>query len=445
MVDYLLKTLQSGVIVMRTNSKMWLVFVLVFVFPALFIFVTQSFLQTATDNIVTIQKQKVNLLHTSIAEILVMDAPGDEDRVTSVLNNIVIDNPDIVTILVSNRINDELTIKYGNDESVVSTKLEDTFGYDTLPINERESIILNSENNGQRVWESYRLVKDGDTNLYIYTEQNFLLSDQVLYSRVQQSYLVLTVIFLFLICLAYWVSRQTFWQKQYELKRIEIEERDVFSNMIAHEFRTPLTAIKGFASFLKESDSIVGEDKRFVANISQSTERLIYLVNDFLEVAKLQSGTLILNKETFNLKTITDVVIKELSSINYEKDIDLVSEVPADINLTTDKTRMIQVLINLVTNSLKYTEKGHVVISAEMKRTEVEIYIQDTGTGISGKDQRKLFKPFSRVGQVETSDITGSGLGMWITKQLVSLLGGEVNLESIEGIGTRVVLSFKVD
>ena len=104
---------------------------------------------------------------------------------------------------------------------------------------------------------------------------------------------------------------------------------------------------------------------------------------------------------------------------------------------------MTQVVTNIVTNAIKYTESGSVTLECAYKTNILTIKVKDTGTGISADDQQKLFAPFTRVGGVDDSAITGSGLGMWITKQLVELLGGSVGVESIEGIGTHIVMTFK--
>jgi len=428
---------------MTGNTKVLLVGILVLVFPIVFFYITQSFLDTASDNINTVQKQRLELLHQSLSTIL--ESSENTSTVQSYINNVTEESVDLKSISIILKTTSGYFVKYSSNQDFLETKILNVDPFEKLPITENESLILNSTNGLGRVWESYQMVLVEDNEYYIYTKQDFSVIDQVLYSRVQQSYLGLTLIFIFLIGLAYWLNRQTFWKGEYDSAQVKLKERDVFSTMIAHEFRTPLTAIKGYASFLKESESVSDEDKRFVANISRSTERLIYLVNDFLEVARLQSGSISIKKETTNVDSAVDKVITDLLPIAKSKDLQLSADIPTNLNFDTDKVRLQQILINLVTNSLKYTEKGKVSISAERKSNEVLIFIQDTGVGISGKDQKKLFQPFIRVGKADEGLVTGTGLGMWITYKLIELLGGEINLESIEGIGTKVTLSFELD
>jgi two-component system sensor histidine kinase EvgS len=96
-----------------------------------------------------------------------------------------------------------------------------------------------------------------------------------------------------------------------------------------------------------------------------------------------------------------------------------------------------------VSNSVKYTDSGEIELECQKKSTQLTIRIKDTGTGISAEDQKKLFAPFTRVGEVDESTVTGSGLGMWITKQFVSLLDGDIGVESIKGVGTHIVITFR--
>ena len=427
------------------NTKVLLVGILVLVFPIVFFYITQSFLDTATDNINTVQKQRVELLHQSVATMLEGVKSTDKSTVQIYIDNVSNESIDVKNVSVLLKSSEGYFVTHSSNPDLLGTKILNIEPYEKLPITENESLIVNSLTDSGRVWESYRMVLVEGNEYYVYTQQDFSTLDQVLYSRVQQSYLGLTLIFIFLISLAYWLNRQTFWKGEHEKRIAELKERDIFSNMIAHEFRTPLTVIKGYASFLKESDAVQGENRRFVANISQSTERLIYLVNDFLEVARLQSGKITIKKESINVSEIIEKVVSDLTPIARDKDLKLVTRVSDAINFVTDEARLQQILINLVTNSIKYTKTGSVAISVERKTDELFIIIEDTGVGISGQDQKKLFQPFSRVGRADESTVIGTGLGMWITNQLVDLLGGEVNLESIEGIGTRVTLSLKPD
>jgi signal transduction histidine kinase len=214
--------------------------------------------------------------------------------------------------------------------------------------------------------------------------------------------------------------------------------------MIAHEFRTPLTAIKGYASFLQESQSLTKDELRFVDTIRESTERLVLLVNDFLEVARIQSGKMKIEAKQLDIRSVISKVVESLDTGAAQKGLRLVYTPGLKPQLLiTDQNRLIQILTNIISNSIKYTKVGTVEISCEESRNGLTVRIKDTGMGITADDQQKLFAPFSRVGGVEHTTTTGTGLGMWITKQLVELLGGTIAIESIKEVGTHVVIHFK--
>lgn len=127
------------------------------------------------------------------------------------------------------------------------------------------------------------------------------------------------------------------------------------------------------------------------------------------------------------------------------KNLSLKSHLPIETVLSwTDEKRLEQVLTNIINNAIKYTDKGEVSVTLESSRVFTVITIADTGGGISAEDQKKLFTPFVRVGsEDQNKKIVGSGLGMWITKQLIAQLNAEISLESIKGVGTHVIIKLK--
>lgn len=444
MISKALHTLENGLKMMRSNSKLFFVGVLVFVFPILFVWITQSFFITAYDNIHTAQKQKVSLLHDAIASSILANS-SFEDPTTQLMQKIIAENSDILKIRLVEKEGNVFTIKLSNKPEQINTTEKSDELYRSLPLSaEQDTFIVETSLATGRVWQTFRSVTKNNTSYVIFSEHDFSQVDSVMTSRRQQSYFGLTAIFLFLALLAYWVRKQMDWQAAHSQLVQRLHERDLFSNMIAHEFRTPLTAIKGYASFLQESTTLTTDEKRFATNIRTSAERLVVLVNDFLEVARVQSGKVKIAKQEVDVRTILQRVTEDLQGIATEKGLKLIFK-PVDkpVLFYTDADRMTQVVTNIVTNAIKYTESGSVTLECAYKTNILTIKVKDTGTGISADDQQKLFAPFTRVGGVDDSAITGSGLGMWITKQLVELLGGSVGVESIEGIGTHIVMTFK--
>lgn len=432
---------------MRSNSRLLLVGVLVFIFPLLFVYITQSFFTTAHDNIDTAEKQRVGIIQDSLAIMLAAEAEtGSTAGLSRLMQVYRAENQDISKIRVVEKVADKFIIKYADDDSLVGTDVVSEGLFRSLPLGVQDhSFIVETIIDGVRTWQVFRGVTVGQTELFIFTEHQFGLIDGVMSARQQQSYFGLTAIFIFLILLAYWLNKQVNWEQNHRQLELQLQERDMFSSMIAHEFRSPLTAIKGYASFLEDSKFLAVDELRYAMNIRKSAERLVVLVSDFLEVARLQSGKMRIEIKPADFRDILGNVVEDLRGLAEEKGLSMVFEKPvSEMVVNTDASRMTQVLTNLISNAIKYTDRGNVQIECNKAPGEVTVRIKDTGSGISAEDQQKLFAPFTRVGGVDDGNVAGSGLGMWITKQLVALLNGTIGIESIKGIGTHVVLTFRV-
>lgn len=448
MISRVLHALERGLLVMRMNSRMLLVGVLVFVFPLLFVWVTQSFFDTAYNNINTAEKSRVGMLHDSLGTVftesnqslalvdsLFATYGSDTEPLTSSLTKLRLVAEDEEGIRILMALNPEL----------IDTYEKTTAPYQNLPTNPAAYPVIHPiAINGERVWQVFsKQEKEGET-YFFFSEHSFAQVDATMSSRRQQSYFGLTAIFVFLILLAYWLKRQTDWERRHARLAEQLKERDLFSNMIAHEFRSPLTAIKGYASFLQESKTLTANEQRYAGNIRNSAEHLVSLVSDFLEVARLQSGKLKIDRTLVDVQAVTATVVEDLQGMAAEKGLALTAATDQrPVQFETDPARLKQVLTNVVSNAIKYTDKGKVELDCEQKAGEVRIRVKDTGMGISAEDQKKLFAPFTRVGGVDSGSITGTGLGMYITKQLVTMLGGTIGVESIKGVGTHIVITFR--
>ncbi len=442
MISKLLYTIERGWGQVTANSKLVFLTIVLFVFPLLFVLVLQQVDAVATANIETAEFKRTDALHTAIAGVL-RSAPIE--NVNQLLSILAEDSSDLSSLRVYQVIpgGEIKTIASASptelhEVSIVSTVLqlgkvepEQTFAVPLTTVN-------------GRIEQAVRYIEIDSVGYYIFSEHSRAQSDTVIAKRKQDSLLLLSLIFVFLIGLAYWINRQSDWKKKYAKIQRTLEERDLFTNMIAHEFRTPLTAIKGYASFLQESQTMQKEEIRFADTIRESAERLVLLVNDFLEIARIQSGKLKMEEKLVDIRKPIETVAASLVQEAKLKGLQLVytSALNPQI-IQTDENRFVQILTNIVSNSIKYTNQGTVEISCESERSGITIRIKDTGMGISAEDQQKLFTPFSRVGGVEQTATTGTGLGMWITKQMIELLRGDIAVESIKGVGTHVVMHFK--
>ena len=245
-----------------------------------------------------------------------------------------------------------------------------------------------------------------------------------------------------------------------DAKRIEselIEARDralaassartQFLTNMSHEIRTPLNGILGNLELLK-SDSLTAEQQKITSDALYSGRTLLGLLNDILDFSKIDAGHLRLEAARLNLREVVQSVHGTYGLIFKEKGVDLVVEVESGVPtwVVGDSLRIRQILNNLVSNALKFTSKGRVIVSVGTAGADkIKILIQDTGIGISEENIKRLFKPFVQADERTTRDHGGTGLGLSISQQLAKMMGGEISLTSVLGQGTSftVVLTLK--
>ncbi len=220
-----------------------------------------------------------------------------------------------------------------------------------------------------------------------------------------------------------------------EKKRLE-RTKDEFFAIASHELRTPLTAIRGSVSILKSyySDKISdGDIPQLIGYIDQSANRLINIVNEFLSVSRLEQGRIIFHKEKFSIIDLVDSALKELHYLAESKNLYLKLETPSTpLNYAlADKEKVKQILVNLIGNAIKFTEKGDVIIYAKERDGLLIISVTDSGSGISEENQKLLFRKFQQADDDLYSHDTnkGTGLGLYISKKLAENMGGGVSLD----------------
>ncbi len=225
------------------------------------------------------------------------------------------------------------------------------------------------------------------------------------------------------------------------------ELKDHFLGMVVHELRTPLSVVKGFATMLL-TQTARGNGPRLsdwqheaIAEIDLASDRLNWLINDLLDVVRLQAGRLVLRRESLDLVSITQRVIAQLQRSTEHHQLTL-STLPASLSHLlgeVDGQRIEQVLANLLTNAIKYSPQGglvEVTLREETERQAVLISIRDQGIGIPQAEQARLFGRFVRASNGEALLISGTGLGLYLCRELVLQHEGQIWFESREGAGS---------
>lgn len=215
--------------------------------------------------------------------------------------------------------------------------------------------------------------------------------------------------------------------------------KSVFLANMSHEFRTPLNAILGFSDILRRDAGLSESQKETLAIIHKSGDHLLGLINDVLDIAKIEAGRIVLESAPFDLGgmilDITDMLRVRARDKGLQLLVDQSSEFPRYI--VGDEARLRQILINLISNAIKATEKGGITLRMGVKRNQIDhliMEVEDTGMGIASADKAKVFEAFVQVGSQAKQQ--GTGLGLAITRQFVELMGGQLSLTSTVGQGS---------
>ena len=225
-----------------------------------------------------------------------------------------------------------------------------------------------------------------------------------------------------------------------ELARMS-ELKDEFIAKMSHELRTPLTAIIGFAELLHDEDyvgPISQQQREYVEIILNASEHLLTLINDLLDLSKIEAGMMQLEPELVDLRGAVTNALSIIESEARKKALKVQARLPATLKpLSADARKLRQILYNLLSNAVKYTpEAGQVELVVIDGNQEVRIEIRDSGPGIAPEDRQRLFQPFVQLDSATDSPVEGTGLGLALTKQLVELHGGRVWLHSQVGRGS---------
>ena len=222
--------------------------------------------------------------------------------------------------------------------------------------------------------------------------------------------------------------------------------KSMFIASTSHELRTPLNSIIGFSSILLEGwmGELDPEQKEQLQLIHTAGKQLLALINDIIDISKIEAGKLETDIQEFELKEVVDEAVSLVKNDIDEKGLDLKMEIE-DITITSDRRRLLQCLLNLLSNAVKFTDKGKITLNAKTINSMTNISITDTGAGIMPDDINKLFGPFVRLESSLSAKTQGTGLGLYLTKKLTEdVLDGTVGVTSECGTGSTFTLNIPV-
>lgn len=435
---------------LRDNKQVFYSIVLMIVVPGIVVLNTWLFSESFKDTVdLSLQDKAVGIGQSVNAGL--SDKLDSIEKMQSFIDDWAKYNEDTRSLNIFLREGDgfKLVASMNNKEDIGKT--ENTFNYYTawnsdLPV-------------AQKIYES-----DGQVNRFYWLvvmplddlsgNKQALLSMKIsadiintkLAAALGSSYwiLLLTVVFIVLLLLG---NSRLF---EYSILYNKIKEvdamKDEFISMASHELRTPVTVIRGYIEMLiNDSEKISKEEsKEYLSIINVSTERLANLIEDLLNVSRIEQGRLKMDMKEMDIWPMVEETVKEMKIQAESKGLALTCAIDdkAKAVINADKDRLKQVLINIIGNSIKYTPSGSVEIKAMNRDKNLVLVIKDTGIGMTAKEREHLFEKFYRVKNQKTEDIVGTGLGLWITKQIIELMKGTIMIDSMENVGTQVTLEF---
>jgi signal transduction histidine kinase len=215
-----------------------------------------------------------------------------------------------------------------------------------------------------------------------------------------------------------------------------------FVSMISHELRSPLHSVQGYLEFVQEDEpGLSPRTHKNLAAIGASAKRLLSLVNDILDFSKLEARQMEAKLTRFELSNLMQGVLDDGQALIQGRAIELVLSAPTQIQLESDETRLRQILTNLMSNAIKFTDRGAVTLSSRLVEGRVEVSVRDTGIGIAAEQLTMVFRPFRQAKSAGSRAASGTGLGLAIVAHLAQLIGGTISVESRLGEGTEFKVS----
>lgn len=439
----------NGFLFAKNNPQIIYTIFLIVVIPIAFIVSGQKFLSVAKENQERLEKERVGVMQDIFIELATLKMT-EPVSLQSVIERLAEQNKESISEfkVVLFEGGKQKVIASLNKEEIGTSDENNAFFYHEAGARVDSSKIFPvSGPDGARHWKVVRAVsgeKEGTVLGVVLIDISMAAIDNVAKRNIESAY---TYLFFIVLAISFLLLRQAkivdYTVLYQRLKEVD-QMKDDFIAMAAHELRTPLSVVKGYADMLALSKNLKESEQEDVSRITISIDQLNALIGDILDVVRLGQGKMVFNMQKVNISAVLEKVVDSFSVVAHQKGLEISYENNSIPDIVVDVEKLRQVMVNIIGNSIKYTPTGSIKVFVEASHDRVSIRVRDTGIGISAEDQEKLFGKFFRVQSKETEDIRGTGLGLWIAKQVVINMNGKIGVESIKGKGSDFIISFPV-
>ncbi len=459
MFGFLYSNFIKGVKKVTNNPQLIYTIVVAVLITGAFVFMAERFINIANDA----QERLINVRIGSLQDAFVSfasDKIDDPEYLNKKIQDVVNTNETIKNFkvvkreVITNSETNEVSISYriiasNNKDEINLADDQASFIFTIAASDPSHSVTIELSDNGERLFKTTRAITDQQGNILgaVITTQSLSMADIAIGSSINSSRILLFFIIILILFLFFRHSKIIDYMDLYKkLKEVD-QLKDDFISMASHELRTPLSIIRGYAEFAREAPEISSQTKDYILKIDYSAKELDSLVSDILDVSRIEQGRMSFEIEKINPSEIIDQIVTSFLLPAKEKNLNISfdkSKIEENQNINVDVSRLKQIVINLVGNAIKYTNKGDIIVRQYMENNRLYIRVSDTGIGMSEEERIKLFEKFYRIRTKETENIRGTGLGLWITAQMTKQMGGSISIESIKGIGSHFIVSFPV-
>ena len=450
MLKFLYSNLKRGVEKIKNNPQLIYTIIVAVLITGSFIFMSERFIGIANDA----QERLINVRIGSLQDAFVSFAGekiNDTEYLNKKISDIIKTNETIKSFkVIVKRGSDTFTVIASNNEKEINQNdPEISFLYGLASSDPSHSITITLNEGDERLFKTSRAVTDESGNILgmVTTTQTLSLADRMIEKDIKNSRILLIFVIIIIMLLFLRLSRIIDYIDLYKkLKEVD-QLKDDFISMASHELRTPLSVIRGYAEFIREAPELSPQTKDYTSKIDISAKDLDTLVSDILDVSRIEQGRISFSLEKINPGEITEKVVSSLYASAKEKNLNLTfdkSGIGDSQYINVDQNRLSQVLVNLVGNAIKYTKQGEIKVKLYKENGFLRIRVSDTGIGMSEEEKSKLFEKFYRIRTEETKEVRGTGLGLWITNQIVKEMKGKISVESIKGVGSHFIVSFPI-